>query len=335
MRTSAKVVAFLVFLLPDCAVTYAAHSPAAEQGFPARPVLIIEPFGLGGGPDLLARALATELSKLWGQPVVVENHPGAGATAGPAQVAKSPADGYTLLLNTSAQAYSAAFLNSLPYDPLKDFIPVAALTSQPYVLVAGKGAGITSLRQLISSAKARPGELTFTSTGMGTATHIGVEKLNQMAEIRTNHVPPLPSESNADVMASVIAGRVTYYLAPISLALPHIRDGTLVALGVSTARRSTLLPEVPTIAEVGVARFNFPIWYGIWAPAGTPKSVVVKLSTDIGRVIGESVLRDWITTHGGVPMSITQRKFAHFVQVESKDAARIIKPNGMKPQGRP
>jgi tripartite-type tricarboxylate transporter receptor subunit TctC len=286
---------------------------------------------LGGGPDLLARALATALSVQWRQPVVVENRPGAGATAGPAQVAKSPADGYTLLLNTSAHAYGAAFLNEFPYDPLKDFIPVTALTSQPYVLVAGKRAGITSFSQLTSSAKARPGELTFTSTGMGTATHIGVEKLNKMADIRTKHVPPLPSESNADVMASVIAGRVTYCLAPISLALPPIRDGTLVALGVSTTRRSTLLPEVPTLAEAGVARFDFPIWYGIWAPAGTPKSVVVKLSTDIGRVLRESVLREWITAHGGMPMSMTQRKFAHFVQVESEAAARIIKRDGIKP----
>src|SRR5229473_5647409 len=145
----------------------AANPVALAQDYPAKPVRMIEPFGAGGGPDLLARALAPALSELWGQPVTVENVLGAGATAGPAQVAKSPADGYTLLINTNAQAYSAALLKNLPYDPLKDFVPVIPLTSQPYVLVAGKSAGVTTVGELIAAAKARPGELTFGSTGMG------------------------------------------------------------------------------------------------------------------------------------------------------------------------
>jgi tripartite-type tricarboxylate transporter receptor subunit TctC len=140
----------------------------ASQDYPTKPVRIIEPFGAGGGPDLIARALSPKLSELWGQPITVENHPGAGSTAAPALVAKSPADGYTLLVNTSAQAYSAAFLRNLPYDPLKDFIPVAPLTSQPYVLVAGKSSGIATVSELIAAAKAKPGELKFASTGMGT-----------------------------------------------------------------------------------------------------------------------------------------------------------------------
>jgi tripartite-type tricarboxylate transporter receptor subunit TctC len=145
MRTSIRIVTVLSLLLVGCEVTHAANSSSLEQDYPAKPVRIIEPFGLGGGPDLLARALAPKLSELWGQPVTVENHPGAGATAGPAHVAKSPADGYTLLINTSAQAYSAALLKNLPYDPLKDFIPVAALTSQPYVLVVGKWARVATV----------------------------------------------------------------------------------------------------------------------------------------------------------------------------------------------
>ena len=145
MSTSARIVAFLSLLLVGCAVTHAENSSALERGYPTKPVHLIEPFGLGGGPDLLGRALAPKLSELWDQPVTMENYTGAGATAGPAQVATSPADGYTLLINTSAQAYSAAFLKNLPYDPLKDFIPVAALTSQPYVLVAGKRAGVATV----------------------------------------------------------------------------------------------------------------------------------------------------------------------------------------------
>src|SRR5258707_4288696 len=181
MGSSNEIVAFLSLLFVVCAVTHAANLSVVQQDYPAKPVPIVEPFGLGGGPDLLARALAPKLSELWGQPVTVENHPGAGATAGPAQVAKSPADGYTLLLNTSAQAYSAAFLKNLAYDPLKDFIPVAALTSQPYVLIAGKLAGITTVGELIAAAKAKPGKLKVGSTGPGTGTHLGAAKFNLRA----------------------------------------------------------------------------------------------------------------------------------------------------------
>jgi tripartite-type tricarboxylate transporter receptor subunit TctC len=148
------------------------------------PVQIIEPFGAGGGPDLLARALAPKLSELWGQPVTVDNHPGAGATAAPALVAKSPADGYTLLINTSAQAYSAAISKNLPYDPLKDFIPIASLTTQPYVLVAGRPAGVGTVRELIAAVKKKPGELKFGSTGARTGTHLGILKFNLAAGLK-------------------------------------------------------------------------------------------------------------------------------------------------------
>ena len=307
------------------------NASAVAEDYPIKPVRLIEPFGAGGGPDLLARALAQQLSKLWGQAVTVENIPGAGATAGPAQVAKSPPDGYTLLINTNAQAYSAALLKDLPYDPLKDFIPIVPLTRQPYVLVAGKAAGVATVAELIAAARAKPGELKFGSTGIGTGTHIGVEKFNQAAGIKALHVPPLPSDSNADTIANAIAGHFTYYLVPISLALPNIRDGKLIALGVSTARRSALLPEVPTIAEAGVAGFDFPIWYGLWAPAGTPAGVIDKLVKDIGRVLAGQSLRDWVTKHGGEPMNMTQPEFARFVLSESKSAAQIIRAAGIKP----
>src|SRR4029077_19959472 len=195
-----------------------------RSNYPTKPVHIVEPFGLGGGPDLLARALALKLSGLWGQQVVVENAPGAGATAAPARVAKLPADGYTLLLNTSAQAYSAAFLKNLSYDPLQDFIPVAALTSQPYVLVAGKAAGIASIGELIAAARAKPGEFKFGSAGPGTGTHLGAVKFNLSAGIRAVEIPPRPTDAIADIVAGTIEGRTAYVMAPISIALPHITN---------------------------------------------------------------------------------------------------------------
>jgi tripartite-type tricarboxylate transporter receptor subunit TctC len=240
-------------------------------------------------------------------------------------VAKSPADGYTLLINTSAQAYSAVLSKNLPYAPLKDFVPVAALTNQPYVLVAGKPAGITTVRELIAAAKLKPGELNFGSTGPGTGTHLGIVKFNFEAGIQVVDVPPQPTDAIADVLAATIEGRTTYMIAPISIALAPIRDGRLFPLGVTTARRSLLLPEVPTIAEAGVAGFDFPIWYGIWAAAGTSTGVVKKLSRDIASVLAGPDLRDWIAKHGGEPLNMTQSEFARFVQSESEDAARCIK----------
>jgi tripartite-type tricarboxylate transporter receptor subunit TctC len=310
----------------------ATNVPAVPEDYPIKPVRVIEPFGAGGGPDLLARALAQQLSKLWGQPVTVENIPGAGATAGPAQVAKSLPDGYTLLVNTTAQAYSAALSKDLPYDPLKDFIPITPLTSQPYVLVAGESAGITTLGELIAAARSKPGQLKFGSTGIGTGTHLGIEKFNLAVGIKAVHIPAGRSDAIADVIAHNIAGDTTYMMAPISLALPDIRKGRLRALGVSGARRSSLLPEVPTIAEAGVGGFNFPIWYGVWAPAGTSAVVVDKLVKDIGHVLAGNDLRDWIVKHGGEPMNMTQPEFARFVLSESESAAQIIKAAGIKRQ---
>jgi tripartite-type tricarboxylate transporter receptor subunit TctC len=314
----------------------AAADPAGAKplpvGYPAAPVRLIEPFGVGGGPDLLGRALARKLSALWRQPVTVENITGDGATAGPANVAISPADGYTLLINTNAQAYSAAFAARLPYDPLKDFVPVALLTSQPYVLVAGKSAGLTSVSDLVALAKSKPGALKFGSTGVGTATHIGALKFNLAAGIKVIHLPPAPSDSNADMITNLIAGRMTYCIVPISLVLPRLRDGSLVALGVTTTRRSTLLPEVPTIMEAGIASFDFPIWYGIWVRSGTPAAVIDQLARNFTSVLLEPDMRDWIVQHGGEPMKMTQPEFARFVVSESESAAAIIKSAGIEPQ---
>jgi tripartite-type tricarboxylate transporter receptor subunit TctC len=297
--------------------------------YPAKPVRIIEPFGAGGGPDIIARAISPKLTALWGEPVTVENHPGAGGTAAPALVAQSPADGYTLLINTSAQAYSAALLKNLPYDPLNDFIAVAPLTSQPYLLVAGTSSGITSVRDLIAAAKAKPGELKFGSAGIGTGTHLGAEKFNLATGIKAVHVP---GNTMPEAIADAVAGRTTYLITPISYALADIRAGGLRALGVTTNTRSPLLAEVPTIAEAGVTGFDYPIWYGVWVRTGTPAGVVDKLAKDIARVLAAPDLRESFTKHGADPMSMTQPEFARFVLSESESAARIIKAAGMKSQ---
>ena len=234
-------------------------------------------------------------------------------------------------MNTSAQAYSAAFLKNLSYDPLKDFIPVAPLTSQPYVIVTGKLSGITTIRELIAAARAKPGELKFGSTGQGTGSHLGLLKFNLAAGIKAMHVPAQQGEGIAETIANIVAGRTDYLLSPIQFALADIRAGRLRALSVSSKKRSSLLPEVPTVAEAGIAGFDYPVWYGVWVPAGTPPAVVDKLASDFARVLDAPDWRDWLLEHGAERMSMTQPEFARFVLKESESAERIIKAAGAKP----
>jgi tripartite-type tricarboxylate transporter receptor subunit TctC len=229
-------------------------------------------------------------------------------------------------------AYSAALVKNLPYDPLKDFIPVAALTSQSFVLVTGKSSGITTVGELVAAAKAKAGKLRFGSSGIGTGTHLGAEKFNLEAGIKAVHVPARAGDAIADTIADTVAGRTDYQLAPIQLALVEIRAGRLRALGVTTKKRSSLLPEVPTIAEAGVSGFDWLIWYGVWGRAGTPAGVVDKLANDIARTLATPDMRDWLAKHGADPMIMTQPEFARFVVRESENAARTAKAAGIKLQ---
>ena len=305
--------------------------PIARADYPTKLVRLIEPFGRGSGPEVVATAVGRKLAELWGQPVTVENHPGAGSTAAPAMVAASPADGYTLLVHTNAHAYSAVLVTNLPYDPLTDFVPVAALTIQSYVLVAGETAGLATVGELIAAARAKPGQLRFGSTGVGTGTHLGIEKFNLAAGINATHVPARGSDAIADTLANTIAGRTDYALSPIPTSLPHIRAGRLLPLGLSSARRSSALPDVPTIAEAGVPGFDFPIWYGIWAPATTPAGIVRTLAEGIARALSDPGVRASLVNHGGEPMSMTQPDFTQFVLRESESAARLIQAAGITP----
>ena len=188
------------------------------------------------------------------------------------------------------------------------------------------------MRELIAAARAKPGVLTFASSGIGTASHLGIEEFNHAAGIKAVHIPAVQGEAIADTIANAAAGRRTYMMAPIERALTNIRSASLVALGATTKQRSSLLPEVPTIAEAGMAGFDFPIWYAMWVPTGTPIRVVNKLAKDIAQVMATPDVRDWLVKHGADTMSMTQPEFARFVLSESERAARIVKSAGIKPQ---
>ena len=293
------------------------------------PVILVEPFGVGGGVDVIAGALAGQLSQIWGIPVKVANRPGLGATAGPAFVAEASPDGRTLLINTSAHAYSAALAAGLPYDPISDFVAISPVTRQPYVLVAPKNSGIRTLTDLASEGQRRPGRLRFISAGVGTGTHLSVEQLNFDIGISAIHEPARPTDAIAATTARVAAGEFDYSMTPIPIAQPHLVAGTLVALGVSGARRSRLLPDVPTIAEAGVSGFDFPIWYGIWAPRATPLPIVNELYTGIATAMTVPELLTWFAEHDAEPINLTQPEFADFVERERDRAASIARAAGI------
>jgi tripartite-type tricarboxylate transporter receptor subunit TctC len=302
------------------------------SGFPSGPVRLVEPFGAGGGPDLLARELAAWLAVAWGRPVVVENVPGEGSTAAPALVAQSPADGHTLLINTSAHAYVAAVAHDLPYHPLEDFTPVAPLTEQAYVFVTGRDCGIATLHDLVAPEASRPAELTFGSTGAGTGSYLAAALLNLEAGVTAVHVPPAPGDSIVEVAAKVARGAIDYLLSPISIAKPYLKAGTLVALGVSTALRSPWLPDVPTVAEQGIDGYDFPIWYGAstgqygaWVRAGTSPDIVLKFRNTLSEAMTSAELRRWCARHGAEPMRMTSDEFVQFVTDEAERAVAIMR----------
>ena len=304
-------------------------SGALAQSFPTKPVRMIVPFTAGSNIDIIARPVGQKLSEIWGQSVVIENRPGAGGTLGAGLVAKSQPDGYTVLLNSSAQAINPSLYASLPYEHTRDFVEIAALVSQPYVLVVGPTAGLKNLSELLAMAKSKPGQVNFGSAGTGSGTHFAAERFKLAALIDVVHVPYKGgSEANVDTMT----GRITYWFAPIGLALPYLQGGRLRSLGVSSRHRSGLLPDVPTIAEAGLAGFEDSIWFGMWARSGTPPEINHKLSEDVARALATPDLRERLDKMGAEPMNMTQAAFAKFVRSEIEAAAKVTSAAGIKPQ---
>ena len=312
-----------------CGVMLSVGTASLSQDYPAKPVRVIVPLAPGGGVDEVMRMVASPLSKLWDQAVAVENQVGAGGTVGAAMVSQSRPDGYTLLASSSAHVVSAALRTNLPYDPLKDFAPVAPLTTQAYVLVVGKESAFSSIQDLIAAAKLKPGELTFTSAGIGSGTHLLAEQFNLDAGIRMKHVPTAGAGA---ANKEIIEGRITFWFSSLTPALPHIREGRLRALAVSRGKRMAGIPDVPTVAEAGIPGFDAGLWYGVWAPAGTPNAIVDKIAKDVRQVLAMPASLERIAKSGAEAMSMSPTEFARYVRGEAENVARIVKAAGIKPQ---
>ena len=302
---------------------------ALAQDYPGKPVRVIVPFTAGSATDQLARAVSQKLSELWGQPVAIENLAGAGGVVGTDAVAKAPRDGYTLLIHGSAFAVSPVIYANLPYDPVKDFTDISTLARQPFVLVTGPSAGVKTVSELIAAAKAKPGQLKFGTAGTGSGTHFAAEQFKVVAGIDVVHVP---YKGGPEANAGTITGQVTYWFAPLAMALKPVREGKLIALCVTSSKRYDGLPSVPTIAEAGVAGFVETNWWGMWAPANIPPRVADKLAKDVARALAAPDLREKFAKLGFEPMSMTSAEFARFVRSEIESSARIAKAAGIKPQ---
>jgi tripartite-type tricarboxylate transporter receptor subunit TctC len=299
------------------------------QNYPSKPVHVIVGFVPGTATDILARVLGQKLAEIWSQSVVSENRAGAGSSIAAAAVAKSAPDGAMLLFNSSAQTINPALYASLPYETTKDFVDITAVAGQPNVLVVSPASSIKSVADLIAEAKAKPGQINFGSAGVGTGTHLNLEKFKLATGIDVTHIP---YKGTPEVVTDIIGGRTTSYFAPISAAISLIQGEKLRALAVSTARRSSLLPNVPTVAEGGVPGFEFMLWFGLWGPAGTPAGVVDKIYKDTTRALASADVREQFIKLGSEPINMTPAEFSKFVRREIDDNARIIKAAGIKAQ---
>jgi tripartite-type tricarboxylate transporter receptor subunit TctC len=304
-------------------------SATLAQTYPAKPVRLVVAFTPGSSTDIIGRAVAAKLQEMWGQPVVVENRAGAGGTVGSEFVLRSDPDGYTLLANSSAHAANPGMYKELRYDTMRDFVNLALLGGGPNVLMVGPETGWKTLKDFVDAAKKTPGKLNFSSAGMGSGTHFNLEKLKLAAGIDVQHVP---YKGTPEAIGDTIAGRVCCYWAPLNAALPHVNGGKAVALAVSSAQRSPLLPNVPSVAEQGYAGFDYTLWVGLWGPAKMPAEVAAKINKDVNAALASGDLRERLTKLGTVPGNLTIPQFTEFVRKEIEETKTILQAAGIKPQ---
>ena len=300
---------------------------AIAQDYPARPVRVVVPFSPGGAVDGPMRMIAQELSKKWGQQVVVENRPGAGATIGTEIVAKSPADGYTLLLASQTNAISATLYTKLPFDPVEDFAPITLIGREPGVLVVNPALPVKTLPEFIAYVKARPGQVDYASSGNGSGQHLFMAMLASMAGLSMSHVP---YKGSGQATTDLLAGQVMASIPGTAGMVGHIKAGKLRPLAVTGSTRSAQLPDVPTVAEQGIAGYEAYVWMGLLAPKGTPQPIVDKIYRDVKDVLGASEVKAYMATAGIEIVGSTPAEFGAFYRQERVQWAKIVKETGAK-----
>jgi len=320
---------FVVMLLAAAAAGLAAPLAGAQAAYPNRQITIVVGFSAGGTTDIVARLIAEELRKAWGQPVVIENKPGAGGNIGADLVAKAKPDGYTLLMaSVGPMAINASLYAKMPYDNLKDFSPISLVVHVPNMLVINPATvPAKTFSEFVALLKANPGKYFFASTGTGTSAHLSGVLLNGIAGVQTTHVPYKGAVALNDLLAG---DQVQFMFATIPSVIQFVRTGKLRALAVSTQARSASAPEVPTVAESGYPEFESSAWFGLYGPADMPREIVGKLHAEVVRALRNPELRDKLIQQGADPVGNTPEEFAAYMREETAKWAKVVKSSGAK-----
>jgi tripartite-type tricarboxylate transporter receptor subunit TctC len=308
----------------------AAASAANAQSYPAKPIRLVVPFAAGGALDVVGRVIGAKLGESWRRQVVIENRLGAAGNIGAELVARSAPDGYTLLMSSvTTQAISMSLLARPPYDFVRDYAPIVLTSSAPLGLIVHPALPAKTVKEFVALAKARPGELNYFSSGTGSGTHMAAALFDQMAGVRTTHVP---YKGGAQGITDLVSGELQFAFSTLGLAQPHVQSGRLRMIAISSPKRYSRLPNVPTISESGVKGYEAAQWYGVVAPAGTPAPIVNKLATGINAIVAQPDVAERFYSQGIEPVSSTPEQFAAFIKASVAKYAKIVQATGVKPE---
>jgi tripartite-type tricarboxylate transporter receptor subunit TctC len=306
-----------------------AGSVFAQAGYPSKPVRMVVPSSAGGGTDIVARIIQPELSKRLGQPVIIENRAGAGTMIGIEVAAKSVPDGYTLLMGLSTLAINPALYKKVPYDAVRDFAPITLVVSSAAILVVHPSVPAKTVKELIAFARARPGQLNYASAGTGTFPHMSMELFLSMAKLKLVHIP---YKGTGPAMIDMLAGHTAVMAGTILTSMPQIRAGRLRGLGITSSARSAVVPEIPTISEAGLPGYEATQWYGMLAPAQTPKDIVARLHAEMTRILQQPEIKERFAGDGADPVANTPEEFRRYIQSELAKWAKVAREAGIQPE---
>jgi tripartite-type tricarboxylate transporter receptor subunit TctC len=308
------------------AVCLAGSGVSAAQDYPTRPIRLVNPYAPGGSTDLVVRTIGQKLNEAWGQPVVIENRPGAASNIGNELVAKAAPDGYTLLNATSSLAINVSLYRKQTYDPVKDLAPVITLTQAPNVLAVHPSLPVNTVKELIALARAKPGQLSYGSSGSGATNHLAMEQFKSMAKVDLVHVP---YKGGGPAMTDLIGGQIQVLFNPASSLMPHHKAGKMRVLAIGSSQRVPDL-NLPTVAEAGLPGFESSVWFALFVPAGTPQPVIAKLNGELNRILKDKRVVELFTSAGLIPVGGTPEQLAALLGSEIKRWARVVKDSGAK-----
>lgn len=302
---------------------------AASQAYPVKAIRFIVPFSPGGGTDLVARIVGQKLNEAWGQPVVIDNRPGAGSTVGTALAVNAPADGYTILMSSISMAFEATLYKNLPFNPIRDLAPVSLVASQPNMVVVNTALPVKSVKELVALAKAKPGSINYAAAGNGSGPHLATELLKLLAGIDLTQVN---YKGTGPALNDLLGGQVQMMVSVVASTLPHVKTGRLRALAVTGSARSPSMPDIPTLAEAGVENYEFNTWYGIQVPAKTPQEIIKRLNAEVVRIVRRADVQQRYSAAGLEPLSSTAAEFGAMIRSEIAKWAKVAKVAGVTVQ---